>query len=220
MHSHFPGLENEGMKVTYHRDLALSNEDMHFITWEHPLAMGALDLVLSNETGNTSLIAINDPTLAAGTMYLECVYILEPMAQKTLQSKRYLPPTTIRLVVDQRGKNVSHSLLHQSINQSLIPVDAETASNVVRSQTREIKLMIAASEELASAQKPRLIAGARKQILETLEPEIERLRALKAHNPNVRSEEIEFFESQRAGINTALESANVRLDALRIIVAT
>lgn len=220
MHSHFPGLENEGMKVTFRRDLALSNEDMHFVSWEHPLATGALDLVLSNETGNTALIAINTPLLTAGTMYLECVYILEPMAQKTLQSKRYLPPTTIRLVVDQRGKNISRTLTHGIINQSLIPVDAETANTVIRSQTREIKSMVEASEQLALAQKPQLIAGARKQILETLEPEIERLRALKAHNPNVRTEEIEFFEDQRNAINLALESANVRLDALRIVIAT
>ena len=220
MHSHFPGLAEDGMKITFHRDLALSNEDMHFVSWEHPLASGALDLVLSNETGNTALIAIKTPHLTPGTMCLECVYILEPVAQKTLQSKRYLPPTTIRLVVDHHGKNVTRMLPHGLINQSLIPVDAETANTVIRSQTREIKSMVEISEQLAMAQKPRLIAGARKQILETLEPEIERLHALKAHNPNVRTEEIDFFESQRDGINLALESANVRLDALRIVVST
>lgn len=220
MHSHFPGLAEDGMKVTFHRDLALSNEDIQFVSWEHPLATGALDLVLSNETGNTALIAINHPSLRAGTMYLECVYILEPVAQKSLQSKRYLPPTTIRLVVDQQGKGMSKILSHEIINQSLIAIDAETANNVVRSQTREIKLMIEASEQLALGQKPRLIAAAHKQIMATLEPEIERLTALKAHNPNVRAEEITFFENQRSAINAALESANVRLDALRIIVAT
>jgi len=220
MHCHFPGLEEDGMKVTFHRDLALSNEDMQFISWEHPLTTGALDLVLSNETGNTALIAIKHPNLKAGTLYLECVYILEPVAQKSLQSKRYLPPTTIRLVVDQQGKDISKILSHDTINQSLISIDAETANSVVRSQTREIKVMIEASERLALSQKPRLVTGAHKQIMETLEPEIERLKALKAHNPNVRDEEIEFFEGQRDAINTALESANVRLDALRVIVAT
>lgn len=220
MHTHFPGLAEEGMKVTFHRDLALSNEDMHFVSWEHPLASGALDLVLSNETGNTALIAIKTPQLTPGTMCLECVYILEPVAQKTLQSKRYLPPTTIRLVVDHHGKNVTRTLSHGMINQSLIPVDAETASTVIRSQTREIKAMVEISEQLAMAQKPRLIAGARKQILETLEPEIERLHALKAHNPNVRDEEVDFFESQRDAINEALMSATVRLDALRIVITT
>lgn len=220
MHSHFPGLESDGMKATYRRDLALSNEDMHFITWEHPLATGALDLVLSNQTGNTSLVAIKHPSLPAGTMYLECVYILEPVADNTLQSKRYLPPTAIRLVLDQRGKNMTRSLTHGDINQSLIPVDTETANAVIRAQTREIKLMVDASEQLALAQKPSLIEGARKLIVETLEPEIERLRGLKAHNPNVRDEEIDFFVAQRDAVNRALVSATVRLDALRIIVAT
>lgn len=220
MHSYFPGLAEEGMKITFHRELALSNEDMHFVSWEHPLASGALDLVLSNETGNTALIAIQTPHLTPGTMCLECVYILEPVAQQALQSKRYLPPTTIRLVVDQHGKNLTRTLNHRMMNQSLIPVDVETANTVIRSQTREIKSMVEISEQLAMAQKPRLIEGARKQIMETLEPEIERLRALRAHNPNVRAEEINFFESQRDAINSALESANVRLDALRIVVAT
>lgn len=220
MHSHFPGLGEEPMKITFKRDLALSNEDMQFVSWEHPLAAGALDLVLSNETGNTALIAIEHPHLQPGTMYLECVYILETVAQKSLQSKRYLPPTAIRLVVDQTGKNINTTLSHDAINQSLITIDAETANNVVRSQNREIKQMVEMSEQLALSQKPRLITAARKEIVETLEPEIDRLQALKAHNPNVRDEEINFFLSQRDGINAALESANVRLDALRIIVAT
>ncbi|NOX91990.1 MAG: RNA polymerase-associated protein RapA [Gammaproteobacteria bacterium] len=220
MHTHYPGLESDGMKVTFDRNLALSNEDMQFITWEHPIATGALDLVLSSETGNTSLIAIKHPGLSAGTIYLECIYVLEPVAQKELQSKRYLPPTTIHLVTDQHGKNISNILRHELVNQLLIPVDADTAKNVVRSQTSEIKAMIEAGEQLANEKKPQLIAKARQQAMNTLETEIERLRALKAHNPNVREEEIQFFESQREAIKTALSAATVRLDATRIIVAT
>jgi len=220
MHTHYPGLENDGMKVTFDRDLALSNEDMQFITWEHPIATGALELVLSNETGNTALIAIKHPGLSAGTIYLECVYVLEPVAQKELQSKRYLPPTTIHLVTDQHGKNISSTLRHELINQLLIPVDTDTAKNVVRSQTSEIKAMVEAGERLANEKKPQLIAKARQQAMITLETEIERLQALKAHNPNVREEEIQFFEGQREAIRMALSAATVRLDAIRIIVAT
>ncbi len=220
MHTHFPGLDNDGMKVTFDRNLALSNEDMQFITWEHPIATGALELVLSNETGNTALVAIKHPGLSAGTIYLECVYVLEPVAQKELQSKRYLPPTTIHLVTDQQGKNISGTLRHELINQLLIPIDTDTAKNVVRSQTNEIKTMIEAGEQLANGKKPQLIAKARQQAMATLDTEIERLRALKAHNPNVREEEIQFFESQREAIKIALSTATVRLDATRIIVAT
>ncbi len=220
MHTHFPGLENDGMKVTFDRNLALSNEDMQFITWEHPIATGALELVLSNETGNTALVAIKHPGLSAGTLYLECVYVLEPVAQKELQSKRYLPPTTIHLVTDQQGKNISSTLRHELINQLLISIDTDTAKNVVRSQTSEIKAMIEAGEQLANERKPQLIAKARQQAMATLDTEIERLQALKAHNPNVREEEIQFFKSQREAIKVALSTATVRLDATRIIVAT
>ncbi len=220
MHTHFPGLENDGMKVTFDRSLALSNEDMQFITWEHPIATGALELVISNETGNTALIAIKHPGLNAGTIYLECVYVLEPVAQKELQSKRYLPPTTIHVVTDQHGKNVSGILRHELINQLLIPVDTDTAKNVVRSHTIEIKAMIEAGEQLANEKKPQLIAKAHQQAMTTLEIEIERLQALRAHNPNVRMEEIQFFEGQRAAIKIALSTATIRLDASRVIVAT
>ena len=224
MHSHFPGLEEDGMKVTYSRNLSLSNEDIQFVTWEHPLATGALDMVLSNETGNTAMIAIKHEDLKEGSMYLESVYILEPVAQKSLQSKRYLPPTTIRLVVDQQGKSAGAKLSHSLINQSLVsidtPIDATTANTIVRSQVNEIRFMLEASEELSLSHKPRLIAAAHKQVMDTLTPEIERLRALRIHNPNVRNEEIEFFEGQRNAIEAALESASVRLDSLRIIIAT
>ncbi|HHI94164.1 MAG TPA: RNA polymerase-associated protein RapA [Gammaproteobacteria bacterium] len=220
MHTHFPGLESDGMKVTFDRALALSNEDMQFITWEHPIATGALELILSNETGNTALIAIKHPGLNAGAIYLECVYVLEPIAQKELQSKRYLPPTTIHLVTNQNGTNISSTLRHELINQLLIPVDTDTAKNVVRSQTSEIKAMIETSERLANEKKPQLIAKAHQQALSTLETEIERLQALKAHNPNVREEEIQFFQGQRTAINMALSAATIRLDSIRIIVAT
>ena len=46
------------------------------------------------------------------------------------------------------------------------------------------------------------------------------LRALQKINPNVRDEEIVFFEQQLATLSRVLESAALRLDALRVIVAT
>jgi ATP-dependent helicase HepA len=137
-----------------------------------------------------------------------------------LQSKRYLPPTTVRQVVDNKGNDISSTLRHEIINQLLISVDAATAKDVVRSQTGELKNMLDSAERLADNQKPHLIARAHKQAMRTIEPEIERLKALKAHNPNVREEEIAFFEDQHKVINHALDTAALHLDAVRIIVAT
>lgn len=37
----YPGLPYEGATITFDRDTALSREDMHFMSWEHPMIQGA-----------------------------------------------------------------------------------------------------------------------------------------------------------------------------------
>jgi hypothetical protein len=39
-------------------------------------------------------------------------------------------------------------------------------------------------------------------------------------NPNVRAEEIGYFEQQLQAVTQVLNAASLRLDALRVIVAT
>jgi ATP-dependent helicase HepA len=39
-------------------------------------------------------------------------------------------------------------------------------------------------------------------------------------NLNIRGEEIEFFEQQQEMLSRALQSASLRLDALRVMVTT
>src|SRR5262249_51719568 len=51
----FPGLPAEGVAVTSDRKRALVREDVQFLTWDHPLVAGALDLLLGSEKGNCSL---------------------------------------------------------------------------------------------------------------------------------------------------------------------
>ena len=48
----FPGLPDDGMTATFDREEALAREDLHFLTWEHPLVSGAIDAVLSDRVGN------------------------------------------------------------------------------------------------------------------------------------------------------------------------
>ncbi|HFC29474.1 MAG TPA: RNA polymerase-associated protein RapA, partial [Oceanospirillales bacterium] len=43
--THFPHLIEDGMSVTFERETALSNETLHFLTWEHPMVVEALDMI-------------------------------------------------------------------------------------------------------------------------------------------------------------------------------
>ena len=43
----FPGLDPEGMTVSFSRDYSLAREDVQFLSWEHPMALGLLDIFLT-----------------------------------------------------------------------------------------------------------------------------------------------------------------------------
>jgi len=220
MQEPFPALNEEGMTVTYRRHIALSNEDMHFITWEHPMVTGAIDLILSHEKGNTALGAIKVKGLNAGTLLVEGLYILESASNKELQTSRYLPSTTIRVLVDQSGNNFASQLAHDVINKVQTKIDHETAKRITRAHTQSIRDLIATAEKIAEKQAPELLKEAHTQSRETLLREINRLKALQKVNPNVRNDEIKFFETQLEIVTKFLDSINLRLDAVRLLVVT
>ena len=216
----FPGLHEEGITVTFDRSTALVNEDMQFLTWEHPMVNGAIDLVLTNEQGNTSLCAIKHRQVPPGNLLLEVIFILESMAREQLQVSRYLPLTTIRVVIDTNGKDIGERLTHDAINQTQEAVPPEVAQQVVKSHKAEIRQLIQGSEQLAKQYAPKILANAQEQTRQLLQGETNRLRALQQVNPNVRDDEIAYFETQYQAVVQALDSAAPRLDALRVIVST
>ncbi len=216
----FPGLAEDGMTLTYDRKTALTYEDMRFMTWEHPLVDGALDMILSNERGNTAVTAIKYHATKPGTLLVECLYVLESASSEKLQSNRYLPPTTIRVVVDQRGNDHENTLSHNIISESRSKISADTANKIIRMHADDVRQLIEKSEQMAKLRAPKILEFAHAQTKQTLLKEINRLKALRRINPNVRDEEIQFFEEQWHALNQVLELANLRLDAIRVIVST
>ncbi|NBQ67766.1 MAG: RNA polymerase-associated protein RapA [Nitrosomonadaceae bacterium] len=216
----FPGLQDEGSVITYAREVALANEDMHFLTWEHPMVTHAMERILSHENGNAVVAMMKHKQVQPGNLLLETLFVLEAGGQNVQQSNRYLPPAVIRIVLDEHGSGDYPFLDHDSVNQHLQPVATGIAKQVIQLKEDAIRELLTASEQQASAQAPQLIAQAEARIRQTFTPEIERLKALQQVNPNVRDEEIQFFEQQLQQLTGALKSSNLRLDAVRVIVAT
>ncbi len=216
--SSFPGLHEDGMTITFDRNTALVFEDAHFITWEHPMTAGAMDLVLSSELGNTAVTAIKHAGLRPGTLLVECLFVLESTSRAS--ASRYLPPTILRVLLDKSGINRDTAIPHELINKTRISVDTETANQVIRSQINELRDMLENCEQFAMQLTPQILNQARQQGEHTLTNELNRLRALRKVNPNIRMEEIEFFQSQLMALTETLESTAPRLDAVRVIVST
>jgi ATP-dependent helicase HepA len=210
-------LPAEGMTITADRATALACEDMQFITWEHPLVTDIMDTVLSNELGNCAITAVKNTGGKPGTLLLECIYLLESSASTALQSSRYLPPATLRVLIDAEGIDHAGRLTHPVMARAQEAVRPLVAKKIVRHYAPQLRAMLAAAEQLARGRSSALLAEAHAHAAQLLEGEIDRLKALKRINPNVRDEEIRFLQGQWEAVRQALTSAGVRLDALRVV---
>jgi ATP-dependent helicase HepA len=211
----FPGLPAGGFSVTRDRRRALGREDIQFLTWDHPLAIGAIDLVLSSEKGNSSFARWADKRVSA--IYLEAVYVLECVAPPQLHVDRFLPPTPLRLMVDHDGKDVGASIPADMLRKRL---EAGAAHDLIdRPELRDELLpwLLERTTALASGMAPAIIARAREEMAGQLDREIHRLRELRKINPSVRAGEIHLVAAQRRDLDTHLAAARLRLDAIRLI---
>ncbi len=218
LQTNFPHLLEDGMTVTVHRDVALSNDDIHFLTWEHPMLTGVVDMVVTSEIGNTALTALAVKGLEAGTVMVETLFVIDPLAGKSLQCERYLEQSMIRLLIANGKGDISQNLTHEMIIAHNEIVNKKTSRQIIK-KTRDILIdLINQSEELAQTQMTAIIERAAQNAKESLTAEVERLQALQQINPNVRDEEIQHWQNVSQEVQQALSTAVLRLDGIRVII--
>jgi len=205
----FPGLPADGFSMTCDRARALVREDVQFLTWDHPLVTGALDFVLGSETGNSSFAWWPDPDVEG--FYLEAVYVLESIAPLHLHIDRFLPPTPLRVLVDQRGNEISDTPVLEESDAYELLANPELRSGMLPELIRR-------SEAIGHSRAPEIIARARTEMNDLLEREIRRLMELREVNTSVPAAEIEALVNQQRELDQSLQAARLRLDAIRLIV--
>jgi ATP-dependent helicase HepA len=216
--SSIPGLPPDGMTVTLSREIALANEDMQFLSWEHPMIRGLMDMVTSGEQGNCAFTAIRIPKLKPATLFLECLFVLEGNAAESSGLGYYLPTTVMRVVLNTDGRDFGEILGNDVIQRARQQIDKSSGPKVIKRCVPQLRAMIGKAETLADERLPQLIADAQARAHRLLHVEIERLEALKRINPSVRDEEIAYFRQLETRVETMLGGAHMRLDALRVLV--
>jgi ATP-dependent helicase HepA len=211
----FPGLPAEGLTVTCDRQRALAREDVQFLTWDHPLVTGALDLLLGSEKGNSSFAKWPDARTAG--LYLETIYLLECIAPPHLHVDRFLPPTPLRILVDHRGTEAGTAIPPETLAGQLKNADGHAV--LAESEFREELLpgLLEKTLSIANSQLPVIVTQARQAMTVQLDHEIARLKELQRVNRSVRDEEIELLVQQQRALDQHLASARLRLDAIRLI---
>jgi ATP-dependent helicase HepA len=86
----FPGMREIGMSITFDRSSAMSNEQMTFISWDHPLVSTCIDLMLNGEQGSSSFGQILGTAAETG-LVAECTFLLEPVCPVSAAVPRICP---------------------------------------------------------------------------------------------------------------------------------
>ncbi|MDG6245473.1 RNA polymerase-associated protein RapA [Glaesserella parasuis] len=216
----FPGLSEEGNTVTFDRELALMREDVLFLTWDHPMIRNGIDLITSADIGKCAVSLLVNKNLPAGTLLLEAIYIVEAQAPKDLQLTRFLPPTPVRILLDNKGNDMASQVSFAGLEKQLKPVNKQMANKIAKMARGDIEKLIAFSDEKVVPQAQSLIEQAKQNADHTLGTELHRLTSLQAVNKNIRADEIQVLEQLREASLKHLDQANWRLDSLRVIVSS
>lgn len=211
-----PGFAEGPQSVTFSRDVALAREELPLLRFDHPMIAGALDLALSGEQGNAAFMV--DDTLPPRSALLQAVYLLECVADRTLDAERFLPTQPIVVTIDTR---LAERADFQPSDVALRKA-ADRNIEVPRYRKFLAKLvppMLEKAEAAAALRAQAGIAAAVTEATDTLDGELARLMALRAVNPSISETEIVALADERNALLAALPQSRLRLDAVRFVAS-
>ncbi|MGY5451968.1 RNA polymerase-associated protein RapA [Agarivorans sp. MS3-6] len=214
------GLPEDGCTITYDRETALSRDEIQLMSWEHPLLQSCIDTILSADLGTTSVALLKNRALPVGSLFLEGMFIVETSAPAQYQIERYLPATPVRILLDKNGGNLSDNVSFDQFNAQLSAVNRHLAAKLVSASQAQIHPLLAQANELAQQQLSSIVANASDAMQQSLNNELERLEALSAVNPSIRKDELDTLRQLRDTADDYLQKAQVKLDALRVILVS
>lgn len=213
---HFPGLDNEGMTVTFKRENALKREDITLLTWDHPMVVGIMDFISSKEMGNVTIASWNNPTKEP--FIFEGYFLLSCIAEKKLQISKYFPPTPLRVALNSQMLDVTQKLPKKFIDDNSQSLDQEKRAQMKDLPKDFLKECIKKGKELCIPRAKQYKEKFKEDMVKLMDAEISRLEALRKVNPTVSETEILLLKFNKTSMLKAMETAELSLDSLRIVV--
>ena len=211
---YFPELPNEGVSVTFKRWKALEREDFRFLTWDSAMVTGAIDLLISEQIGNTTVVRWLADT---NELVLECIFLMTPVAPKEYELDRYLPPTLIRIAINAQGENVTKKYNYQAINEKTRELEGNEKETVSTLPKDAVKRLIKKAQIMASQKATLSKEKAMKEMKLHFLEEQQRLDSLKKAGAIISEDDFEYLQLKRAGSENYIKEAPIALDAIRLI---
>jgi ATP-dependent helicase HepA len=200
--------------MTCDRDRATREGELDFLTWDHPMVVGVMDLLLGGPSESAAVAVM--PGRSRGIL-LEAIFVLEAVAPPGLDVSRFLPPTPLRVVVDHRLSDVTSAHESEALERRLRDGRKELRYRNLEFLESLLPRMLDRARSFAETQKPRRIEEALGETRVKLGAELSRLRSLAEVNDHVDRSEVTDAETRVARTGEAISKAELRLDSLRLI---
>ena len=215
-----PFLDDGGITCTFERDIALARDDLHFLTWEHPLVKETIDIVYNSELGNASVAMIKAKSIKPGTVMVETLHTADCPAPKRLEIGRYLDQSPLRSLITLDGRDLGNAISCENLTKLIKPVSITQSAGVIRELRPKLVTALTELDKRAEAHVKGLQQSAIAAADNSLNAEVQRLRSLGERNGSVREDEIQGVEQLLAETTEAVARAEPRLQGIRVVVAT
>lgn len=209
-----PHLPEDGFMGTTHRDVALSRDDVQFLSWEHPFIDQAMELITSSTMGNASVGYIEKHNHQTGDCFLQLQFVARCAAPRKLQIERYLPLDAMHLTFTPAG---DLKVNEPELTDFVLPLKKGTARGLVEQKMAEVRPLIEKLEVLGGKQLDKMIQKAMSKATEAFDDRLSRIRALAKHNPNIPEYLVAAIEEERDAVLEAIENAQLQMDSIRLV---
>ena len=204
------------LTVSFDRKIAVSNEDIEFLSWDHPTVFGAIDLILGSEKGNATIAKWDGA--ASNEILLEAIFVLECVAPKSLNVDRFLPPSPIRVVVNHSLQDCSNIYSEKKFTKNLKNNKSKNVLDHPKIKHELFPKMLETCNKIAEEHVNEIIKNGLQQMELLLKRELNRLIELRKVNANIKAEELTLCQQEIDLSREAINSARLRLDGLRLII--
>ncbi|MBN1981129.1 MAG: RNA polymerase-associated protein RapA [Chitinivibrionales bacterium] len=208
-----PMMRQSGTLCTYDRQTALARDDVEFLTMDHPMVLGALELILLSQRGNCSCVLMHHE--GASAVLLECVFIVSASVSTGGSGTCVSQP--LRVVIDEKGDDVTLREEMEKITRLSKNASLQRIKTALARYKEQIPLALEKAQQRARQMKDTIIESLIDQVCRDRDHERQRYEDLATRNSDAAGlwEMRQRYYQSRI---TALTTASLWLDSIRLII--
>ena len=211
-------LDEEGMTATFYRDQAQVREDAQYLTLEHPFTESVMEMINTQGFGSTNVSVLKSAALPQGSVLIEVWFKVDVVAPKALNLPSSLPQQLIRVLLSEKGQDLSGKIAPEILKPYLHHLDSNSCRQVVKARRDIIEERYNQALDIAKAALPNFRQQAKEVYGSKWQYEIDRLTYLKQFSPSSREDEITHLQKfQKEGLSL-LDGLSVTPEAIQVLV--